>query len=103
MSTGDLKLIWKEICTALKRRVSQDTFKRWFSGATLLEADEESLLIQVQNKIFQLWIESNYLHTLQQAVGEVLPGSHEIRFSVASKPQTKDTPPEAEAECRMGR
>jgi len=98
MSTGDLKLIWKEICTALKRRVSQDTFKRWFSGATLLEADEESLLIQVQNKIFQLWIESNYLHTLQQAVGEVLPGSHEIRFSVASKPQTKDAPPETDAE-----
>lgn len=82
MSTGDLKVIWKEICTALKRRVSQDTFKRWFSGTSLLEADEEKLVVQVQNNIFQVWIESNYLGTLQQAVSEVLQGAREIRFQV---------------------
>ncbi|MGI9241523.1 MAG: chromosomal replication initiator protein DnaA, partial [Verrucomicrobiales bacterium] len=97
MSTGDLKLIWTEVCTALKRRVSQDTFKRWFSGASLLEADEEHLVIQVQNKIFQLWIESNYLHTLQQAVTEVLQGSREIRFSIASKSQPQPADAELEA------
>ena len=82
MSDGDLKLIWKEICTALKRRVSQDTFKRWFSGTALLEADEEKLVVQVQNNIFQLWIESNYLGTLQQAVAEVLQDSREIKFAI---------------------
>jgi len=83
MSDGDLKLIWKEICTALKRRVSQDTFKRWFSGTSLREADEDKLVVQVQNNIFQVWIESNYLGTLQQAVTEVLQGAREIKFTVA--------------------
>ena len=84
MSTGDLQVIWKEICTALKRRVSQDTFKRWFSGTSLLEADEDKLIVQVPNNIFQVWIESNYLATLQQAVTEVLQGTRAIEFKVAS-------------------
>ncbi|MFT4549639.1 MAG: chromosomal replication initiator protein [Verrucomicrobiales bacterium] len=84
MSTSDLKLIWTEICTALKRRVSQDTFKRWFSGTSLLEADEDKLVVQVQNKIFQLWIESNYLSTLKQAVADVLQGEREIEFKIGA-------------------
>ena len=85
MSTGDLKVIWKEICTALKRRVSQDTFKRWFAGTSLLEADEDKLVVCVQNKIFQLWIQNNYLSSLQQAVAEVLQGEREIQFSIANQ------------------
>ena len=82
MSSDDLNVIWNEICTALKRRVSQDTFKRWFAGTSLLSADEEKLVVQVQNKIFQVWIESNYLGSLQQAVSEVLQGKHQITFEI---------------------
>lgn len=98
MSTGDLQLIWKEICTALKRRVSQDTFKRWFSGTSLLEADEDRLLVQVPNNIFQVWIESNYLGSLQQAVTEVLQGAREIKFQVAKANRSEAAGNKAPAE-----
>ena len=104
MSTGDLKVIWKEICIALKRRVSQDTFKRWFSGTGLLEADEDKLVVQVPNNIFQVWIESNYLGTLQQAVTEVLQGAREISFKVASQngaPSGDAEPPEGADESEQ--
>ncbi len=73
-------VIWKEISNGIRKRVSADTFRRWFSGTRLLAADEDSLRVQVPNHIYQVWIETNYMATVNQSVLEVLMAPREIEF-----------------------
>jgi chromosomal replication initiator protein len=88
MANNGFELIWKEICTGIRKRVSGDTFKRWFSETMLVFADEERLTIRVPNNIYQLWIESNYMVILKHSVMEVLLAPRDIDFEVAGKSES---------------
>ena len=65
--------------------MSGDTYERWFSRTRLLEADEDSLTLEVPNNIYQVWIETNYMDTLQGAIKEVLNAGHRIRFEFSEE------------------
>ena len=75
-----LNVIWKEICSKVKEQVSPDTFRRWFSSTKLVEADETKMRICVPNHIYGLWIDSNYIATLNHAVTEVLGQPRKIQW-----------------------
>lgn len=91
--------IWKEICGQIRKNVSPDTFRRWFSSTSLLDADEEKLLVKVPNNIYALWIESNYLGILGHAVVETLGEKRKIEFAfVSRKGAAEDLPELAEPE-----
>ena len=73
--------IWQKLSLALKPEVSADSFKRWFSSVELIQASDEALTFRVPNNIYQFWIESNYMSTLQSAVVSALGAPRDIRFS----------------------
>ena len=60
--------LWQRLSAALKPQISADSFKRWFSTVELVEAKEKSITLTVPNNIYQLWIESNYMPALQNAI-----------------------------------
>ena len=60
--------LWQRLSAALKPQISADSFKRWFSAVELVEAKEKSITLTVPNNIYQLWIESNYMPALQNAI-----------------------------------
>ena len=68
----NFRLIWKSIADAISVQVSADTFQRWFTAVELVHADEEQLVLQVPNNIYQLWIETNYLPLVHSAVLSIL-------------------------------
>jgi chromosomal replication initiator protein len=74
---------WAAISQVLCAQVGPDSFQRWFSAIELAEVTENEVVIRVPNKIYQFWIESNYMLLLQTAVSSQLGGPRTIRFQVA--------------------
>ncbi len=72
--------LWEKLSIALKPHVSADTFKRWFSAVTLVQATKETLTFSVPNNIYQFWIESNHISALQSAITTVLGSPREVEF-----------------------
>lgn len=72
--------IWESIATAIKPQVNADTYQRWFAAIALMRADEQTMTLRVPNNIYQLWIESNYMPLLQNAVMSVLGAPRQVKF-----------------------
>src|SRR5262245_64596627 len=71
--------LWQRLSTALKPQISADSFKRWFSAVELVEAREKSITLTVPNNIYQLWIESNYMPALQNAIISTLGSPRSLK------------------------
>ncbi len=76
--------LWQRLSAALKPQISADSFKRWFSTVELVEAKEKSITLTVPNNIYQLWIESNYMPALQNAIITTFGGPRSVRFCAPS-------------------
>ena len=76
--------LWQRLSAALKPQISADSFKRWFSTVELVEAKEKSITLTVPNNIYQLWIESNYMPALQNAIIVTFGGPRSVKFSAPS-------------------
>ena len=72
--------IWESIAAAIKPQVNADTYQRWFAAIALMRADEQTMTLRVPNNIYQLWIESNYMPLLQNAVMSVLGAPRQVKF-----------------------
>ena len=84
--------LWQRLSAALKPQISADSFKRWFSTVELIEAKEKSITLTVPNNIYQLWIESNYMPALQNAIIATLGSPRSVKFSGPSATGAQ-TPP----------
>ena len=76
--------LWQQLSAALKPQISADSFKRWFSNVELIEAKDKSITLTVPNNIYQLWIESNYMPALQNAIITTLGGARSVNFCTPS-------------------
>ena len=72
--------LWQRLSAALKPQISADSFKRWFSTVELIEAKDKSITLTVPNNIYQLWIESNYMPALQNAIITTLGAPRSVKF-----------------------
>jgi chromosomal replication initiator protein len=85
---------WQRACELLKTRIGSE-FQRWFTGLTAETDESGNVIVHVPNPIHQLWIESNYLAVLGEALAEVLGGQRQIIFrdEPAAPPTPLDTHP----------
>lgn len=90
-STHDFPLIWAEMAMAIKEAVSEDTYKRWFREIRIAKLDEKECTLVVPNKIYQFWIEDNYLKLIESAAILTLGGPRAIRFTIAEAPKEDPT------------
>src|SRR5437763_16103252 len=97
---NSLSLIWKSIADKIATQVSEDTFQRWFASVELVTADEEEVLLQVPNNIYQLWIETNYLPLVQASILDVLGAPRKIKFCVSNQPPEARPVPQTVAPAR---
>ena len=67
---GDV--VWSAVSEKLSELVSSDAFDRWFSGVSGAVLSETEFKISVPNDIHQVWIETNFMPELQNAVSEIL-------------------------------
>lgn len=89
--------LWALIAGQIKQEVPASVFDRWFSSVRLIHADEEKLVLSVPDQIYQLWIESNYLHVVHSSVILKLGAPRNIAFAIADpQPVHPAAPPLAE-------
>jgi chromosomal replication initiation ATPase DnaA len=77
--------IWREIANAIRVRLGAEVFQRWVAAIELVQVDECALTLQVPNRIYQFWIESNCLNVVQSAIVSVLGNPREILFRAADR------------------
>jgi chromosomal replication initiator protein len=78
--------LWDRVGEVLLERLGADNYQRCFSGASARAADGGRFIITVPNPIHQLWIESNYLGVVTDAVAQVTGEPATIEFAVATEP-----------------
>ncbi|MEM8953907.1 MAG: chromosomal replication initiator protein DnaA [Verrucomicrobiota bacterium] len=76
----NLKETWESVCDHIARASGEHTRDHWFSNTELVEADGEALTLLVPNQIYQVWIESNHLPVMQEAILSVLGGPRKVVF-----------------------
>ncbi len=79
VSATSVTSFWHRTCELLKTRIGSE-FQRWFNGLTAETDESGNVIVHVPNPIHQLWIESNYLAVLSDALAEVLGGPRQISF-----------------------
>jgi chromosomal replication initiator protein len=80
LDSAGLKAPWADIVELIKTHVSADSYERWFRQIEAVELDDKALTLSVPNKIFQLWIETNYDVQLRSVVMMVLGSPREIKY-----------------------
>lgn len=76
----NLRDTWQAVCDHIARTSGEHTRDHWFSNTELVEANGEALTLLVPNQIYQVWIESNHLPVMQEAVLAVLGGPRKVLF-----------------------
>lgn len=80
LESAGLTAPWAEIVDLIKTHVSADSYERWFRQIEAVELDDKTLTLSVPNKIFQLWIETNYDVQLRSVVTMVIGSPREIKY-----------------------
>lgn len=76
----ETKDIWVSVAGRIRERISADGFERWFSEASAISCNGETLTLCVPNPIHQFFIESNYLPIVEESVREVIPTVSKVHF-----------------------
>ena len=92
-TVNDLQAAWAEISIAVKKSVSDDTFARWFQDVELVSMTDKEATIRVPNNIYQLWIETNYMHLLSAAIVLVTGAPRQVRFACSGEADAPPLPP----------
>ncbi|MBS0657582.1 MAG: chromosomal replication initiator protein DnaA, partial [Verrucomicrobia bacterium] len=78
--------LWEAIAVSIRPHISADTYSRWFSALEITDANEKELTLRVPNSIHRIWIESNYLQLLQEAITTTLGAMRRLRFVIQDEP-----------------
>lgn len=74
--------VWKELRTAIRKRIQPEQFETWFRRANLESVGNSSLCIAVQNEFSRDWLRSYYREVIEEAALKVLSRKLRAEFSV---------------------
>ncbi len=81
---------WIKMSTSLKKQLGEETFDRWFSGASLeVEADTCTIILDTDTAL--LWVETNFTPEINQAVQDTFTDGILLELAHRSQP-AKETP-----------
>ncbi len=80
LDNDGLTALWAEIVELIKGHVSADSYERWFRHIEPVELDDKTLTLSVPNKIFQLWIETNYDGQLRSVLVMTIGSPRDIKY-----------------------
>ncbi|MGI6496395.1 MAG: chromosomal replication initiator protein DnaA [Kiritimatiellia bacterium] len=91
----DLPFLWTQACEHLKSVLNEDIYTNWIAIIHPLSLEKDNLVLQVDNNIQQLWLETNYKSLVLQAlqIGGA-PESLDIQFQAknADEPRVEEPP-----------
>ena len=73
--------LWGRLSSVISRRVSPDSYDRWFRDIALISSNDEAVTLGVPNPIHQFFLESNYGELIASAIAEVLGTPRKLHFA----------------------
>lgn len=68
-SNDELNHIWQETLNKIKEKLSNPSFKTWFSDTKPVELnDQEQLIIEVPNDFIKDWLQSRYINLIAEII-----------------------------------
>jgi chromosomal replication initiator protein len=74
--------LWKRAQARLSPQIGTDVFDRWLAGCQILNIQDQSILIGVPTQITLIWIESNFLSLIAQALAEELQQAIKVKLEL---------------------
>ena len=87
---NDHNIVWGNCLQTIKNHVSAQSFKTWFEPIKPLRLENESLTIQVPNKIFYEWLEDHFVTLLKSTIRKELGEKAKLEYQI---PINKSTTP----------
>ena len=84
-------VVWDAVSEKLINLVGKDAFRRWFTGVSESSLTETEFKIFVPNDIHQVWIETNFMPELQNAISDVLEPTVKALVVVHGENSEKDS------------
>ena len=87
--------LWDLVSDKLKEKLGQETFRRWFSQASIMLSNEIAY-VKLESDTHTLWVETNFELELKDAIEDVLGRSLNISFTEHDEepiPSTAPPPP----------
>jgi hypothetical protein len=79
---GPLKAPWIQIATHLINKIGSNAYKSWFSKATLVEVEHETMTIGIETAFARNYITSHLSQDLEYAIKSAFPSIKYIQFQV---------------------
>lgn len=88
-STTDPIVVWNNILDLIRNAVTKDNFRKWFEPIVPIRLVGHALTIQVPNKFFYEWIESNFLTLLRNSVRKELGDQGKLEYQILVEDHNK--------------
>jgi chromosomal replication initiator protein len=72
VASTSIQDIWEEALSAIRGRVSRQSFEAWFRPLTLGSADGRRIQVLLPNRFFKEWFEDHYLEMLRSALEDLM-------------------------------
>ncbi|MFW6237613.1 MAG: chromosomal replication initiator protein DnaA [Halanaerobiales bacterium] len=80
-SQEELEHIWQETLNNIKKKLSNPSFKTWFSDTTpVMITEEEELLLKVPNDFIKDWIETRYTDLIEDIIEKLTNNSWQLKL-----------------------
>ena len=84
----DLDSVWTNCLHTIRKNVNAQSFKTWFEPITPVQLINDSLTIQVPNKIFYEWLEEHYVSLLKMTIRKELGETGKLEYQISSTDNT---------------
>lgn len=78
----DHSTVWDKCLNTIRQNVNSRSFKTWFEPIKSIKLNENSLTIQVPNKFFYEWLESNYVSLLKSSITNELGKTARLEYHI---------------------
>jgi len=92
--------IWQKSLSIILERVGSNVFELWFKPIKLLQAKDDSILLEIPNRFFKDWIEDYHPNLISEVVGSLVGRPLEVKYKIAEKQPTEVKKMDARLESR---
>ncbi len=78
----DINSVWNNCLHTIRKNVNDQSFKTWFEPITPVQLSQDSLTIQVPNKIFYEWLEEHYVSLLKMTIRKELGDAGKLEYQI---------------------
>lgn len=91
-SEPEINPLWQNILELIKNNINIRSFNTWFAPIEIQSITDNEIELNVPNRFFCEWIDNHYSELLQSAVLQILGDSKKIKYRVAPKQASTDSP-----------